>query len=141
MSKTCRVCKVEKPFIEFTKSRGECKECRKVINREYRQDNLVELRRKNAAKEKEKYHSMTFEERQIHNRKKHYGINEEYYNTLLEKCKGVCSICGSSDPLVVDHDHQTGSVRGLICNTCNTGLGKLGDNIEMLEKAILYLRG
>ena len=141
MSKTCRVCKVEKPIIEFTKSRGECKTCRKVINKAYKDKHRDELNKKNAAKERAKYAALSMEERRARNRKRAYGIGEEEYSILLEKCQGVCSICGSSDALVVDHDHQTNEVRGLLCNTCNTGLGKLGDNIETLEKAILYLKG
>lgn len=52
---------------------------------------------------------------------------------------GGCAICGRVTKLVVDHDHETNRVRGLLCSTCNTGLGKLGDNVENLRKAIVYL--
>ena len=51
-----------------------------------------------------------------------------------------CPICGSEEPLVVDHDHSTQEVRGLICNNCNLVLGHAKDNIETLQNAIAYLQ-
>jgi hypothetical protein len=39
----------------------------------------------------------------------------------------------------VDHCHETGKIRGLLCHSCNTGIGKLGDNLEGLQKAVSYL--
>lgn len=51
-----------------------------------------------------------------------------------------CTICGdASTPLVVDHDHKTGQIRGLLCNHCNRGLGHFRDNPELLEYARMYL--
>jgi hypothetical protein len=50
-----------------------------------------------------------------------------------------CVICGSEDPLVVDHDHDTGAVRGMLCNHCNRGLGHFRDNPILLEFAAQYL--
>jgi acetyltransferase-like isoleucine patch superfamily enzyme len=54
----------------------------------------------------------------------------------------ICDCCGNTHrkTLVLDHDHNTLRFRGFICEDCNQGLGKLGDNIEGLEKAITYLR-
>lgn len=78
-----------------------------------------------------------------------YGITQHDYNALLASQGGVCGICGSDDPskgragnkfFCVDHDHITGRVRGLLCVPCNTGLGRLGDNVASLERAIAYLR-
>ena len=55
-----------------------------------------------------------------------------------------CAICGCSDTtkarrLAVDHDHETNTVRALLCHHCNTGLGNFGDNIGLMWKAIRYL--
>lgn len=51
-----------------------------------------------------------------------------------------CQICGRGDrKLVVDHDHNTGEIRGVLCHSCNTAIGKLGDSVDMLLVAIEYL--
>lgn len=50
-----------------------------------------------------------------------------------------CVICGDTGPLVVDHDHASGEIRGLLCNHCNRGLGHFRDNPELLEFARMYL--
>jgi transcription elongation factor Elf1 len=50
-----------------------------------------------------------------------------------------CTICGSEEKLVVDHDHESQVIRGLLCNHCNRGLGHFKDNPELLEYAKIYL--
>lgn len=57
----------------------------------------------------------------------------------LKKNTVKCMICGAKEKLVVDHDHSTNKVRGLLCNHCNRGLGHFRDNQETLLKAIDYL--
>ena len=64
---------------------------------------------------------------------------------MLEKQNGVCAICNKEEKsknknLFVDHDHQTGKVRSLLCNNCNSGLGQFNDNLNLLESAVLYLK-
>lgn len=51
-----------------------------------------------------------------------------------------CVICGSDEPLVVDHDHKTGKIRGMLCNHCNRGLGHFRDDPELLQFAAIYLK-
>jgi hypothetical protein len=73
-----------------------------------------------------------------------YGLDYETFAELTESQGGVCAICGqppktASQPLFVDHDHATGDVRGLLCRTCNTGLGMLGDTVDGLNAALSYL--
>ena len=58
----------------------------------------------------------------------------------LKLQKSNCEICGSTENLVVDHNHKTNVVRGRLCNHCNRGLGHFLDNIDILEKAIKYLK-
>ena len=77
-----------------------------------------------------------------------YGLTQEAYDALLVGQGGVCALCRrlpdlptDRTPLVVDHDHQTGAVRGLLCDSCNSALGKLGDNEEGLMRALTYVRG
>ena len=80
------------------------------------------------------------------NYKRTYGISLDDYNSILTKQNFKCVLCGRhtsevSRGLHVDHCHETGKVRGLLCLGCNAGLGMLGDNVEGLEKAIKYLKG
>ena len=58
----------------------------------------------------------------------------------LKLQKSNCEICGSTENLVVDHNHKTNVVRGRLCNHCNRGVGHFLDNIDILEKAIKYLK-
>ena len=58
----------------------------------------------------------------------------------LKLQKSNCEICDSTENLVVDHNHKTNVVRGRLCNHCNRGLGHFLDNIDILEKAIKYLK-
>lgn len=77
-------------------------------------------------------------------RKRHYlrtyNLDPELADQLVQNRVGECCICGSVSPLVVDHCHTTGKVRGLICSACNSVLGYSKDNIKTLENAIKYLK-
>lgn len=55
--------------------------------------------------------------------------------------RGVCAICLTGKPVHVDHDHRTGRVRGVLCFSCNGGLGQFRDPVDALEPAIDYLGG
>lgn len=56
-----------------------------------------------------------------------------------DRRRGACQLCGRDAVLNYDHDHDTGTHRGWLCVTCNSGLGKLGDNVAGLKRAIKYL--
>jgi hypothetical protein len=81
----------------------------------------------------------TPEQRKKWNLKKLYGITMEQYEAMLTGQHGRCAICGSTESLVVDHCHESGAVRGILCVRCNSGLGQFLDNIEALRAAALYL--
>lgn len=82
-----------------------------------------------------------------------YGVTPERVDEMLREQKGLCPICLNEIVLptgnggvrrgeaVVDHDHTTGGVRGLLCSTCNLGLGYLADDLERLQRAVRYLGG
>lgn len=82
---------------------------------------------------------------QRHHYLKRYGINLEKYEIMLKEQNNKCAICDRHKDLfkksfAVDHCHITGKIRGLLCFHCNTGIGKLGDNIESITKALNYLK-
>ncbi len=68
-----------------------------------------------------------------------YGITIEQKQQMIETQKGLCLICQKRPAKHVDHCHTTGRVRGILCFTCNRGLGKFDDDPELLEMAIAYL--
>lgn len=139
--KKCTVCKEELPFDRYHKSKStkdgfgyRCIVCDRKARQKYREENterFAEVSRRKQLKHK-------------------YNITLEEYETLRVSQGCVCAICGSSKNNVtgkrrdwnwsVDHCHETGRVRGLLCNSCNRGLGMLGDTVERLEKALLYLK-
>jgi hypothetical protein len=76
-------------------------------------------------------------------RLRNYGLVEQDYVQLVERQNGNCAICGLhfDQPLHIDHCHETGKIRGLLCHKCNTGIGLLGDNVEIIRRALRYLDG
>lgn len=79
-----------------------------------------------------------------------YKLTIEEYNKMLEKQDNVCAIClldeqglnnsGKKKRLAIDHNHETGEVRGLLCTKCNMALGRFDDSIEKIERALNYLK-
>lgn len=73
-----------------------------------------------------------------------YGITPEIYNQILESQNNACGICGIDKPMGlgwhVDHCHETGKVRGILCQKCNQALGLLNENINTMEKMIEYTK-
>ena len=76
---------------------------------------------------------------------KTFGITPEQYDQMLDSQGGRCAICGTDShghnkgQWPIDHDHETGVVRGLLCHNCNVMLGQAKDNTDTLRKAIEYL--
>lgn len=73
-----------------------------------------------------------------------YGVTLAQKNEALGRQGGRCAICGTNNPgskagWHLDHDHETGAPRGVLCHKCNTGIGMLGDSVDTLKAAILYL--
>lgn len=78
--------------------------------------------------------------------KKAFGMTIEQYDAILASQGFRCALCESDFPggrgrFVVDHCHESGLVRGLLCNLCNVGLGALRDSPKLMAKAIKYLGG
>jgi hypothetical protein len=110
------------------------REQKKLASRRYRAANPEKVRayhREWSAKRRER-------DANFH-RQRTYGISPEQYEEMLKRQGGVCAICGRGRKLCVDHDHDTGHIRGLLCKPCNSSIGQLGDDVEGLKKAISYL--
>lgn len=165
--KRCSKCGGEKPATteHFNQQHGrpwlrpDCKDCQGAYRRAYGLRRRAQLNEDAAAyreanrdelaeKSRNRYGNKTPAERKEANRayalKHEYGLTVEQYDHMLAEQGGVCALC-SRPPgvrlLAVDHDHDTGRVRGLLCVRCNTALGSLGDNEEGLLRAVAYLRG
>jgi len=95
-------------------------------------------RRENRAK----YRAKNKEQIQLKSRLGRYGISIDEFESLWNRQNGVCAICGISLKEIkyrIDHDHNTGKVRGLLCISCNTGVGLFKDSPVILTGAVRYL--
>ena len=99
-----------------------CKECANKYNRDRRRDN------------KESY-SVTNKKYRI---KKQYGLSVEEYDKRMSS-SDCCEICETKNNLCYDHDHKTMEFRGVLCSSCNKGLGNFEDTLEGVMKAVKYL--
>jgi hypothetical protein len=89
------------------------------------------------------------EARRAHWIKSVYGMDQEAYDALMTAQDGKCGICkcelvekllkGNPRQINIDHDHETGAVRGLLCSGCNIGIGQFADSVGILREAIAYL--
>lgn len=144
MLKKCNRCKIERSIEEFhihKKCIGGrttiCKYCVSKSCKEWQdknKDKMKEYRKKNS-----KTHSEKYRENFIKNK---YGISSLEYESLLVQQNYQCKICKSqikNKRLHIDHCHNTGKIRGLLCSNCNTSLGLIKDNIQTLKDMILYL--
>lgn len=142
----CLECRREKSREWNKKNRKHCRS----KNRQYyleKKEKISERKKRNYKEDPEKYKKKA----RGYQLKKQYNMTLEEYDELLKTQNFVCAICGlpetqhsnkkgKVDSLRVDHDHDTGKIRGLLCSRCNFGLGHFQDDKKLLNKAINYLK-
>lgn len=130
-----------KPFTDFYKEKksydghgGYCKPC----VREYTNDN-----REAARARVNRWQSKNADRVAAKRRERQYGITDEQFRDMLDRQGNCCAICArefnKSMPPCVDHNHETGQVRALLCHSCNVGIGNLGEDPERIRAAAKYL--
>ena len=127
-----------------------CKSCRAAQQKIWVAANPASVKRindKNKLKRKSFYDSLEgIESSRRAHLKRMYNITLEEYNEMLEKQDHKCMICGKTEMnyknkvLCVDHNHDTGQIRGLLCGLCNSGIGKFREDPQLLENTIKYLK-
>lgn len=126
-------------------SSGECVECNLISGRKHKASpKWTESRLRLVVAQKA---AGTYTKRLMErHRKCKYGVSEGEYMDMLAVQDNKCAVCGAvfdgsrrGTTPAVDHDHATGFVRGLLCVSCNTGIGKLKDSIQNLQSAVQYL--
>lgn len=142
--KTCSVCKEQKELNNFYNQLASkdglyprCKECDYLAQKKYINKNRERFKKARRA---------------IYLKHK-YKITSETFEKLLIEQNFVCYICGKhqnknlgpggyggQQSLAIDHNHITGKIRGLLCNTCNRALGLFNDNANLIERAANYIR-
>lgn len=134
--KICRRCLEEKDDANFYKHKSYCKSCWIVICNERRRI---------------KGRTETPEQNRKWNLKSKFGLSMAEYDEMLKAQNGVCAICAAPETakststerdkkrLSVDHNHTTGKVRGLLCSMCNSAIGKLKDDPEIIRRAANYI--
>lgn len=140
--KLCKACGLERSVEDFNahsetadKLNPRCRFCETERAQAYRERKMAEDPRGYRLA------------RKIINWMNRYGLTHAQYLALLEKQGGGCAICGITpeelgvDFLPVDHNHQTGEVRGLLCDDCNVALGRLKDDPQRVSNALTYLLG
>lgn len=134
----CSKCKVIKDSSCFFKGHNkktgfayECKDCRNQYLREiYYKTNKEKISKLNVSWQNENKNKVVARKR---------GVSLKEIEELKNKANNKCEICEDTINLCVDHNHQTGELRGLLCGRCNKGLGLFRDNKNLLKQAIIYL--
>ena len=130
--KTCNICGQSKPHSDFAKNK-RAKDGRQTRCREC----FAEYNRQNPEGQRRRMRKWTLKHK--------YGITIEDYEQMLADQGGGCAICGTDTPggggtFHVDHCHESGKVRGVLCNNCNLGIGFLQEQLELFDIAKSYLR-
>ncbi len=140
MTTTCIVCKVPKETSEFRAGQG--KTCRSCVNeraKQWRQDNSYLVRARDKQRNKTEHR---IESRRKSRIRRKYKVTAEQIEQMLDRQFYKCAICGIdiTYDYVIDHSHDTGEIRGLLCNACNVAIGLLKDNIHVIISAFKYLK-
>lgn len=139
--RTCKRCQQTRPLTDFFKTahqdpsgipryRTVCKTCHMTYTLQWKQEHALELYDRRMASRERRYRTLKL---------KKYGLTEEQLCALELEAGGMCPLCLQEKRLVVDHSHSTGQVRALLCATCNQGIGLLGEDPEVMRRAIDYL--
>lgn len=146
----CKSCASEKAAIQYKKFSTKIKkrvrnyrkkfpEKKKEQDKQYYINNMEKIK-----KYKREWTDKSYKRLRNSRLKKSYGIDLEIYNQMFKNQKGLCAIC--NDPrskqkydFSVDHQHSTGKIRELLCSNCNTGIGLFKEDVELLQKVIIYL--
>jgi len=147
----CNLCKIEKHESEFAPSHigklsGKCRRCNTALQKSWRRRNPETVNSYHRAYKKRRpeiYRNAIL--------KTKYGIGIAEYEKMFSDQGGVCGICGNPETstdsrtkavrnLAVDHCHDEGHVRGLLCGKCNSGIGLFMHDEGLLMKAVTYLR-
>ena len=126
---TCKKCGTARPHAEFYKDRPTCRPCTRAQQRAYRN-------------KRPDFH-------RNHNLRQRYGITVADFESILSSQNFTCAICEveishaldykGGKSVAVDHNHETGEVRGILCSGCNLVLGHARESTEVLYRAIVYL--
>ena len=124
--------------------REELREYNAKYNEEHKEERrkYVLAHREEKLKYARKYNLEHREEKRGHKLKRRFGLSQEDYDRMFAFQGGVCAICGSPPngrALAVDHGHDSGSIRSLLCSSCNQGLGYFKDNPNLLRVAAEYI--
>lgn len=157
------MCGVEKPVDDFYRAagardghRGECKACNQAVKRERylaNREQFIEKARRwqlENPKRVREYRKERNARPEVKRRqrdayyKRTYGITADEVDAMFADQNGQCAICRQTPERLaqmhVDHDHELGHLRGLLCSSCNQGLGQFGDDPALLLRAVVYLR-
>lgn len=148
-AKFCRDCNVNKDVSEYHRHRATkdrlqviCKACMAIRNKAWKARNPQKLAEYERNRPRKPAHIRRDEQL-----RREYGISQIEYDQLVDRQCGRCAICqetptptnGKRVALVVDHCHETGRIRGLLCTNCNVAIGHMKDDVGRLRAAISYL--
>lgn len=160
-TKRCTLCGETKPLDQFGRDAKApdgkawwCSSCRRAKAQAWRDANPEKKREQNRNRDRSRYLDKVRIWQRAWQRsergkrsyrqtylKAKYGLTIEEFQSMVAAQNGRCAICGCDDrQLVIDHNHSSGAVRGLLCNLCNQGLGALQDSEPVLKAALLYLQ-